>query len=68
MRIGRLSYMIRAHLPDAVALYPKMYRLITQTIDPLIASVSTVLIVLAFLVMLNLGQFYGLDKIFIGKG
>jgi len=60
--------MISAYLPDVVALYPKMYRLITQTIDALIAFVSTVFIGLIILVMLILDRFYGLDKIFIGKG
>ena len=60
--------MISTHLPDVVALYSKKHHHITQTIDPLIASVSTVIIVLTFLVMLILDRFYGLDKIFIGKG
>lgn len=54
--------------PSTQTLPVKMYHHITQTIDPLIASVSTVLIVLTFLVMLILDRFYGLDKIFIGKG
>ena len=54
--------------PATQTLPVKMYHHITQTIDPLIASVSTVLIVLTFLVMLILDRFYGLDKIFIGKG
>lgn len=54
--------------PSTQTLPVKMYHHIEQTIDPLIASVSTVLIVLTFLVMLILDRFYGLDKIFIGKG
>lgn len=54
--------------PSTQTLPVKMYHHIEQTIDPLIASVSTVLIVLTFLVMLFLDRFYGLDKIFIGKG
>lgn len=54
--------------PSTQTLPVKMYHHIEQTIDPLIASVSTVLIVLTFLVMLVLDRFYGLDKIFIGKG
>mgnify|MGYP005988319503 CR=1 FL=1 len=54
--------------PSTQTLPVKMYNHITQTIDPLIASVSTVLIVLTFLLMLVLDRFYGLDKIFIGKG
>jgi len=54
--------------PATQTLPVKMYHHITQTIDPLIASISTVLIVLTFIVMLILDRFYGLDKIFIGKG
>ncbi len=54
--------------PSTQTLPVKMYHHITQTIDPLIASVSTVLIILTFVVMLILDRFYGLDKIFIGKG
>lgn len=54
--------------PATQTLPVRMYHHITQTIDPLIASVSTVLIVLTFLVMLILDRFYGLDKIFVGKG
>lgn len=54
--------------PATQTLPVKMYHHITQTIDPLIASVSTVLIGLTFFVMLILDRFYGLDKIFIGKG
>lgn len=54
--------------PATQTLPVRMYHHITQTIDPLIASISTVLIVLTFLVMLILDRFYGLDKIFVGKG
>ena len=54
--------------PSTQTLPVKMYHHITQTIDPLIASVSTVLIVLTFLVMLILDRLYGLDKVFVGKG
>ncbi|MFK7862172.1 MAG: ABC transporter permease [Granulosicoccus sp.] len=54
--------------PATQTLPVKMYHHITQTIDPLIASVSTVLIVLTFLLMLILDRFYGIDKLFVGKG
>lgn len=53
--------------PSTQTLPVKMYHHITQTIDPLIASVSTVLIIMTFLFMLILNKFYGLDKIFVGK-
>lgn len=54
--------------PSTQTLPVKMYHHITQTIDPLIASVSTILIVLTFFLMLILDRFYGLDKVFVGKG
>jgi len=54
--------------PSTTTLPVRMYHHITQTIDPLIASVSTVLIVMTVVLMLILDWFYGLDKVFIGKG
>ena len=54
--------------PATQTLPVKMYHHITQTIDPLIASISTVLIVLAFVAMVVLDRFYGLDRVLIGKG
>jgi len=54
--------------PATQTLPVRMYHHIAQTIDPLIASISTVMIVLTFGVMLILDRFYGLDKIFVGKG
>ncbi|MCV0427442.1 MAG: ABC transporter permease [Roseibium sp.] len=54
--------------PATQTLPVRMYHHIAQTIDPLIASVSTVLIVLTFLVMLILDRLYGLDRVFVGRG
>lgn len=54
--------------PATQTLPVRMYHHIAQTIDPLIASVSTVLIVLTFAVMLILDRLYGLDRVFVGKG
>ncbi len=45
----------------------KMYNHIANTIDPLLASVSTVLIVLTLVLMLVLDRFYGLDRVLSGK-
>jgi len=45
----------------------KMYNHIANTIDPLLASVSTVLIVLTLVLMALLERFYGLDRILSGK-
>ncbi len=45
----------------------KMYNHIAHTIDPLLASVSTVLIILTLILMVALDRFYGLDKVLSGK-
>ncbi len=45
----------------------KMYNHIAHTIDPLLASVSTLLIVLTLVLMLVLDRLYGLDRILAGK-
>lgn len=45
----------------------KMYNQIANTIDPLLASISTVLIVLTLALMMVLDRFYGLDRILAGK-
>ena len=45
----------------------KMYNHIANTIDPLLASVSTVLIVLTLVLMALLERFYGLDRLLSGK-
>ncbi|MEO8806447.1 MAG: ABC transporter permease [Burkholderiaceae bacterium] len=45
----------------------KMYNHIANTIDPLLASISTVLIVLTLVLMIVLDRFYGLDRVLAGK-
>lgn len=45
----------------------KMYHHIANTIDPLLASISTVLIILTLAVMVLLDRFYGLDRVLAGK-
>ena len=45
----------------------KMYNHIAHTIDPLLASVSSVLIVLTLVLMLVLDRFYGLDRVLSGR-
>lgn len=45
----------------------KMYNHIAHTIDPLLASVSTVLIVMTLALMIVLDRFYGLDRLLSGK-
>lgn len=45
----------------------KMYNHIAHTIDPLLASISTVLIGLTLGLMIVLDRFYGLDRVLSGK-
>ena len=45
----------------------KMYNHIANTIDPLLASISTVLIVLTLALMIVLDRLFGLDRILVGK-
>ncbi|WP_110668094.1 ABC transporter permease [Salinicola halophilus] len=54
--------------PSNTTLPVKMYNYIEQTVDPLLASVSTVIIVLTVAFMLVLDRFYGLDRVLSGKG
>ena len=54
--------------PETMTLPVRMYHHIAQTIDPLIASISTVLIVMTVLLMVLLDRLYGLDRILVGKG
>jgi putative spermidine/putrescine transport system permease protein len=45
----------------------KMYNYIANTIDPMLASVSTVLFVLTLLLMLALDRLFGLDRVLSGR-
>jgi putative spermidine/putrescine transport system permease protein len=53
--------------PGTQTLPVKMYDYIANTIDPLLASISTVLIVLTLVLMVALDRFYGLDRVLAGK-
>lgn len=53
--------------PSTQTLPVMMYAYIANTIDPLLASISTVMIVLTFALMLVLEKFYGLDRVLGGR-
>jgi putative spermidine/putrescine transport system permease protein len=53
--------------PGTTTLPVAMYNQIAQTIDPLVASVSAVLIVGTVLLMVLLDRMVGLDRILIGE-
>lgn len=54
--------------PGTTTLPVAMYNQIAQSIDPLVASVSTVLIIGTLVVMVVLDRIVGLDRVLIGKG
>lgn len=53
--------------PRTQTLPVKMYAYMTNTIDPLLASISTVMILLTLVLMLALERFYGLDRVLGGR-
>ena len=53
--------------PSTQTLPVKMYAYIANTIDPLLASISTVLLVLTLALMVVLERLYGLDRVLGGK-
>lgn len=54
--------------PSTVTLPVRLYLHIEETIDPMVASVSTLLIIGALFLMAVLDRVYGLDRVFVGKG
>jgi putative spermidine/putrescine transport system permease protein len=54
--------------PGTTTLPVAMYNDIAQNIDPLVTSISTVLIVGTVLLMIVLDRVVGLDRVLIGKG
>ena len=54
--------------PSTTTLPVRMFSHIAQTTDPLVASVSTVAILLTVILMLVVDRLYGLDKLLIGEG
>jgi len=54
--------------PGTTTLPVAMYSYISQSIDPLVASVSTVLIVATLIVMVVMDRLVGLDRVLVGKG
>jgi putative spermidine/putrescine transport system permease protein len=63
-----LTMTVFVSTPGTTTLPVAMYNQITQNIDPLVASVSTVLIVGTLALMILLDRIVGLDRVLIGKG
>lgn len=62
-----LTLSIFVAAPSTQTLPVKLYAYIANTIDPLLASVSTVMLVLTLALMLLLERFYGLDRVLGGN-
>ncbi|MGO8910635.1 MAG: ABC transporter permease [Bradyrhizobium sp.] len=54
--------------PSTITLPVRMFLYIQDNIDPLVTSVSAVMIFLTGIVMVALDRLYGLDRLFIGAG
>jgi putative spermidine/putrescine transport system permease protein len=53
--------------PATVTLPVRMYMYATESIDPMMAAVSALMIALTAAVMLLLDRIFGLDKILVGQ-
>lgn len=53
--------------PQTVTLPVRMYMIATESIDPMMAAVSALLVAVTALAMIVLDRFYGLDKILVGQ-
>lgn len=63
-----LTMTVFVSTPGTTTLPVAMYNQIAHNIDPLVASVSTVLIVGTLIMMVILDRIVGLDRVLIGKG
>lgn len=54
--------------PTTTTLPVRLFNHITQTTDPLVASVSTIAIIFTIALMLIVDRLYGLDRLLIGEG
>jgi putative spermidine/putrescine transport system permease protein len=52
--------------PSTVTLPVRMYMYATESLDPLMAAVSALMVALTAAVMVILDRLYGLDKILVG--
>ena len=53
--------------PQTVTLPVRMYTIATESVDPMMAAVSALIVGLTAVVMLVLDRLYGLDKILVGQ-
>jgi putative spermidine/putrescine transport system permease protein len=53
--------------PSTVTLPVRMYMYATESIDPLMAAVSALMVGVTALAMLALSRFYDLDRVLVGR-
>ena len=53
--------------PQTITLPVRMYMLATESIDPMMAAVSALIVGLTVVVMLGLDRLYGLDRVLVGQ-
>ena len=53
--------------PQTVTLPVRMYMIATESIDPMMAAVSALIVSLTAIAMVVLDRLYGLDKILVGQ-
>jgi putative spermidine/putrescine transport system permease protein len=53
--------------PQTVTLPVRMYMLATESIDPMMAAVSALIVALTAVVMFGLDRLYGLDRVLVGQ-
>jgi putative spermidine/putrescine transport system permease protein len=53
--------------PQTVTLPVRMYMLATESIDPMMAAVSALIIALTAIIMFALDRLYGLDRVLVGQ-
>ncbi len=67
MRFDEVTMSIFITSPQTVTLPVRMYMLATESIDPMMAAVSALIVALTAAVMLLLDRLYGLDKVLVGQ-
>jgi putative spermidine/putrescine transport system permease protein len=54
--------------PSTVTLPVRMYMYASESIDPMMAAVSALMILVATVTMIIIDRMFGLDRLLVGKG
>lgn len=63
-----LTMSIFVTAPSTVTLPVRMYMYASESIDPMMAAVSALMILIALIAMIILDRLFGLDRLLVGKG